>query len=136
MQKKPIIQLLYTPWDLQSLKRGVTFNKIYKDFKEEGNLDKICWASLDGDIAFTRYKMTLADLGSCHRAENLEFFKKHPTADYESDIPISMKIDHNFPALIGYFNKNVLGIVDGKIYNEGKVMTKFNPIIDQIKSKY
>lgn len=130
---KPIISFWYFPWDMNSLLRGVTFNKMYNDLVLQGKAQTFEWCHLDGYVAFSRHRISIEEVGSgCHSKENIEFFKKHPIGSYESDMPVGFKIDHNFPAFIGYSKGEVIGIVDSQT-DESEVMGKFQKTIDKLK---
>lgn len=137
---KPIINFLYFPWELKSLKRGIDFNNIRKELIKEEKADNFKFLSLNGETAFSRHKLTdeeikanAAGSGCCYK-RNIEYFSKHRDVGIKSDIQISLKIDQNFPAFIGFVKGKCLGIVDAR-EKDSLVMEKFQPIIDELKSK-
>ncbi len=137
--KKPIINFLYFPWDMQSLRWGKVFQKMIKDLEEEGLAEKFTFATLDGYHAYARHKLTRLEImnvgGGCRAKENQKFFAKHRDVGINSDIQISLKIDRNFPAFIGMVKSKVLKIIRSDETDESDIMEQFQPVIDELKSK-
>lgn len=135
---KPVINFLYFPWEMKSLKRGIQFNDIQKQLIKEEKAEDFKFLSLNGEVAFSRHKLTDEEVKQnagfgCGYKKNIEFFSKNRDVGIRSDIMISLKIDHNFPALVGYAKGKCIGKVDSR-EKESLIMEKFQPIVDELKS--
>lgn len=125
---------------MNSLKRGIQFNKFQKQLIEEEKINNFKILSLNGAEAFSRHKLTDEEIkqnaagSGCQYKRNIEYFSKHRDVGIKSDIMISLKIDHHFPAFVGFVKNNCIGKVDSRD-KESDFEEKFQTVLDELKSK-
>ena len=124
---------------MESLKKGIIFNNFYKELINEGKANDFKFLSLNGETAYERHKLTddeiksmAAGSGCCYK-KNIEFFSKNRDVGIKSDIQISLKIDHHFPAFVAYSKGKCFGKFDSRDKNSA-FTDKFKEIIEELKS--